>query len=169
MPPLLPFSLDALRSHAIFVPPASSSTDDGWELVDSQPSLDGLPAPKNSRIAVRDRDLIVAFGKEIRMTSIAGEGWEIRGASVGGYKVGLRSAGHNLTDRPSSLRISLSRSTRSCSTPMDGCWPLWVSTSLSCLSSRAQALRALSAAMSLAGTFVDCDDPAPAHTQVLPH
>lgn len=86
MPPLLPFSLDALRSHAIFVPPASTS-DDGWELVGPQPSLDGLPAPKNARLAVRDRDLIVAFGKEIRMTSLAGGGWEVHGTSVGGYKV----------------------------------------------------------------------------------
>ncbi|BEJ14075.1 hypothetical protein CspHIS471_0312490 [Cutaneotrichosporon sp. HIS471] len=85
MPPLLPFSLDALHSNAIFVPPASTS-DDGWELVGPQPSLDGLPAPKNARLAIRDRDLIVAFGKEIRMTSLSGDGWEVHGTSVGGYK-----------------------------------------------------------------------------------
>lgn len=82
----LPFSLGALRSHAIFVPPASSSTDDGWEVVDS-PQDDGIPAPKNSRIALRDKDIIVAFGKEIRMTSLTGPGWEINGGTVGGYKV----------------------------------------------------------------------------------
>ncbi|CAK9780672.1 hypothetical protein CC85DRAFT_287955 [Cutaneotrichosporon oleaginosum] len=85
MPPLLPFSLDALRSHAIFVPPASTS-DDGWELVGPQPSYDGLPALKNARLVVRDRDLIVAFGKEIRMTSLSSDGLELRGTSVGGYK-----------------------------------------------------------------------------------
>ncbi|TXT13342.1 hypothetical protein VHUM_00709 [Vanrija humicola] len=83
----LPFSLEALRSHAIFVPPASSSTDDGWEVVDKPSgSADGLPAPRNARIAVRDKDLIVAFGKEIRMTALAGEGWEVNAGSVGTYK-----------------------------------------------------------------------------------
>lgn len=127
MPPLLPFSLDALRSHAIFVPPASSSTDDGWELVDPQPSLDGLPAAKNERIAVRDRDLLVAFGKEIRMTSLAGEGWEIRGSSVGGYKVGSWAGLGKLTTdaqiAPSHIRYSPDRAqphgtlTGCCGTP----------------------------------------------------
>ncbi|KAL1408218.1 hypothetical protein Q8F55_005024 [Vanrija albida] len=83
----LPFSLEALRSHAIFVPPASTSTDDGWELVDTPDlSAEGLPAPRNARIAVRDKDLIVAFGKEVRMTSLAGEGWEVNSGSVGAYK-----------------------------------------------------------------------------------
>lgn len=86
MPDTLPFSLETLRSHAIFVPPASSSTDeDGWELVDS--GNDGLPAPKTARIAVRDKDLLVAFGKEVRMTSLAGEAWEVHDGTVGGYKV----------------------------------------------------------------------------------
>jgi len=87
MPATLPFSLETLRSHAVFVPPASSSTDDGWEIVDSSAADNGLPAPKNARIAVRDKDLLVAFGKEVRMTSLAGEAWEVHDGTVGGYKV----------------------------------------------------------------------------------
>lgn len=82
----LPFSLAALRSHAIFVPPASSSTDEGWEIVETAQD-DGLPAVKNSRIALRDKDILVAFGKEIRMTSLTGPGWEINSGTLGGYKV----------------------------------------------------------------------------------
>lgn len=92
----LPFSLKALRSHAIFVPPKASSSDDGWELVDASAvpsSSDGLPAPKSARIALRDKDLLVAFGREVRMTSLAGEGWEVHGATVGGYKVSSRGEG----------------------------------------------------------------------------
>lgn len=81
----LPFSLDTLRSHAIFIPPSTGSSEDEWEIVDAP--RDGLPAPKNARLAMRDKDLLVAFGREIRMTSLAGEGWEVHDGMVGGYKV----------------------------------------------------------------------------------
>lgn len=85
----LPFSLATLRSHAIFVPPASSSTDDGWELVDggsASGSSAGLPAPKSARIAVRDKDLLVAFGREVRISSLS-QAWEVHDGAVGSYKV----------------------------------------------------------------------------------
>lgn len=98
MPPSLPFSLEALSSHAIFVPPASSSTDDGWEVVEPLPSVasdEGLPGAKNDHIAIRDKDLLVAFGREIRMTNLAGEGWEVHAGAVGGYKVSRDPRRHN--------------------------------------------------------------------------
>lgn len=81
--PALPFSLEALSSHAIFVPPASSSTDESWDFVDME-----QPMPfQSARMAMREKDLLVAFGKEVRMTSLAGEGWEVHAGTVGGYKV----------------------------------------------------------------------------------
>lgn len=90
----IPFSLDTLRSHAIFLPPASGSTDDGWVLVDTPAvAADGLPACKNVRLAVRDKDLLVAFGNQVRITSLAGEGFEVnRDNTVGSYKVRLGAA-----------------------------------------------------------------------------
>lgn len=87
MPATLPFSLEGLRSHAIFLPPGSGSADGSWEFVDREEPPDDMPASQTARIAMHDKDLLVAFDKEIRMTSLSGEGWELHGSSVGGYKV----------------------------------------------------------------------------------
>ena len=54
--------------------------------------------PKTSRVVMRDKDLLVATGKELRMmTMSAVEGWEVSGDSVGRYKVGLNIVVQKLT------------------------------------------------------------------------
>lgn len=46
------------------------------------------PVPlKSSKMALRDKDLIVAHGKEIRMTSIADDNWDVVDGQLGRYKV----------------------------------------------------------------------------------
>ncbi|ODO09974.1 hypothetical protein I350_02198 [Cryptococcus amylolentus CBS 6273] len=85
----LPASLSAISSHSIFVPPPSSSTlDDEWELLD-RPSADDEPlGQKNGRVAIRDKDLIVAVGKEVRMMGLGltEGGWKVEDGLVGSYK-----------------------------------------------------------------------------------
>ncbi|OCF61916.1 hypothetical protein L486_01580 [Kwoniella mangroviensis CBS 10435] len=97
----IPFSLPFLRSHSIFIPPSSSSTstsqDGDWELVDKP--TDDLVGQKYGRMVMRDKDLLVAMGKEIRMMSLAagGEGgWEVKEGKVGHYKT-LNSQNLNFT------------------------------------------------------------------------
>nr|XP_018260420.1 uncharacterized protein I303_07339 [Kwoniella dejecticola CBS 10117]OBR82578.1 hypothetical protein I303_07339 [Kwoniella dejecticola CBS 10117] len=84
----IPFSLPFLRSHSIFTPPSTSTStaqDDDWELVEKQ--TDDLVGQKYSKMVMRDKDLLVAVGKEIRMMSLAGsEGWEVKNGKVGTYK-----------------------------------------------------------------------------------
>ncbi|WWD04287.1 hypothetical protein V865_002356 [Kwoniella europaea PYCC6329] len=87
----IPFSLPFLRSHSIFIPPSSSSTstsqDGDWELVDKP--TDDLVGQKYGRMVMRDKDLLVAMGKEIRMMSLAGGGeggWEVKDGKAGSYK-----------------------------------------------------------------------------------
>ncbi|KAK8849523.1 hypothetical protein IAR55_004857 [Kwoniella newhampshirensis] len=86
----IPFSLSTLRSHSIFIPPvsASSSTpsnDEEWELVD-RPS-DPAIGKRTSRMAMRDKELLVAMDKEVRiMTLSSSEGWEVKDGCVGSYK-----------------------------------------------------------------------------------
>lgn len=80
----VPFSLAALHTHSIFLP-ATAQPEDDWELVD-RPGEPSVPARK-SRLAIRDKDLIVAMGKELRMTHLSGEPWEVQEGRVGGYKV----------------------------------------------------------------------------------
>ncbi|WVQ73284.1 hypothetical protein IAR50_002852 [Cryptococcus sp. DSM 104548] len=85
----LPFSLSAIGSHSIFVPPPSSSTlDDEWELLD-RPSVDDEPlGQKNSKIVIRDKDLIAAVGNEIRIMGLGLNegGWKVEDGLVGSYK-----------------------------------------------------------------------------------
>ncbi|WWC95514.1 hypothetical protein V866_002379 [Kwoniella sp. B9012] len=96
----IPFSLPFLRSHSIFIPPSSSSTStsqDDWELVDKP--TDDLVGQKYGRMVMRDKDLLVAMGKEIRMMSLAGSGeggWEVKEGKVGSYKT-LKSQNLNFT------------------------------------------------------------------------
>ncbi|WVN89902.1 uncharacterized protein L203_105132 [Cryptococcus depauperatus CBS 7841] len=90
----IPFSLHSLASHSIFVPSPSSSYKpaDEWELLE-QPSVDDVPGQKNSKMVLREKDLIVAMGKEIRMMSLnAAEGsWKIENNLLGSYKTLLSS------------------------------------------------------------------------------
>ena len=86
-------SLSSLPSHSIFLPPAASTStlpDEEWELVDS-PS-DPTVGQKTCRMIMRDKDLLVAVGKEIRMTGLSGEAWQVRDGLVGTYKVGSQSS-----------------------------------------------------------------------------
>jgi nucleoporin NUP82 len=81
----LPFSLTSLRTHSIFAP--SPIVDEEWVVVPSPSQSDSLPGRKRSRLALRDRDLLVAVGSELRITAL-GERWEISSGMVGSYKVG---------------------------------------------------------------------------------
>ncbi|WVR08211.1 hypothetical protein IAU60_005258 [Kwoniella sp. DSM 27419] len=89
----IPFSLENLGSHSIFIPaPTSHAQEEGWEVVD-QPTVAGndeLVGQKYGRIAVRDKDLIVAVGKEVRMMSLgraSDEGeWKVQDGKVGTYQ-----------------------------------------------------------------------------------
>lgn len=100
----LPVSLEHLASHSIFIPPSSSSIqneEDDWQLVsglNGQPDDDDdddLRAPqKISRLVMRGKDLILAFGTEVRIANVGGESWEVREGQVGAYKVCLLSASH---------------------------------------------------------------------------
>ncbi|WRT69531.1 uncharacterized protein IL334_006518 [Kwoniella shivajii] len=86
----IPFSLPFLRSHSIFIPPSSSSSstslDEEWELVDRP--TDDLVGQKYTRMTIRDKDLLVAMGREVRMMSLANSegGWEVKDGQVGSYK-----------------------------------------------------------------------------------
>lgn len=89
----IPASLPFLRSHSIFIPSSSStstSQDDDWELVEKQ--SDDLVGQKYSRMVMRDKDLLIAMGREVRMLSLAGgDGWEVENGKVGTYKVCCQS------------------------------------------------------------------------------
>lgn len=82
----IPVSLHALRWHSIFLSP-SGYTDNDWVLIERP--FEPLVEQKTSRMVMRDKDLIVTVGKELRMTSLGGgEGWDVRGGIVGSFKVG---------------------------------------------------------------------------------
>jgi nucleoporin NUP82 len=84
-PTLVP-SLANLSKHSIFIPPVTSKTkpEPDWELLDAPE--DDVPL-KTSRMVVRDKDLIVAHGKEIRIANTGGDGWEVHDGQLGWYKV----------------------------------------------------------------------------------
>ncbi|OWZ47967.1 hypothetical protein C356_02682 [Cryptococcus neoformans c45] len=90
----IPLSLATLKSHSIFIPPISTSSppEDEWELLD-RPSADEPMSQKHNRMVLRDKDLIVAMGSEVRMTSLnASDGsWKVEDGLVGSYRT-LRSA-----------------------------------------------------------------------------
>lgn len=78
----VPVSLATLPAHSIFVP--GDKKQDDWELVDS-PS-DSLVGTKVGRMVMRDKDLIVANGSELRMCSLAQESWSVETDSVGSFQ-----------------------------------------------------------------------------------
>jgi nucleoporin NUP82 len=84
-PTLVP-SLANLSKHSIFIPPSTSNSkpEADWELLDAPE--DDVPL-KTSRVVVRDKDLIVAHGKEVRIASTGGDGWEVHDGRLGRYKV----------------------------------------------------------------------------------
>ncbi|WWC92973.1 uncharacterized protein L201_007936 [Kwoniella dendrophila CBS 6074] len=95
----VPFSMPFLRSHSIFIPPSSStstSQDDEWELVDRP--TDDLVGQKFSRMVMREKDLLVAMGRDVRMMSLAGGegGWELKDGKLGSYKT-LKAPNLNFT------------------------------------------------------------------------
>ena len=90
---LTPISLSAIRSHSIFrFPESSTSAEDDWELIDR--FVEPIAQPKTSRMVMRDKELLIASGKELRMMTMSGgEGWEVSGDGVGRYKVGFSRPG----------------------------------------------------------------------------
>lgn len=82
--PTVPISLTTLPAHSIFERPDKLKGDE-WELVD-RPD-DGMVGTKSSRMIMRDKDLIIASGSEIRVCTLGGESWNVVDASVGSYKV----------------------------------------------------------------------------------
>ena len=85
MPQLAP-SLRHLQHHAIFVPPDATlrSKDAEWELVSSP--ADHVPS-KVSKMVMRDKDIIVAHEREIRIAHLSNEPWEVVDNAAGSYKV----------------------------------------------------------------------------------
>ena len=82
-PTLVP-SLANLSKHSIFIPPVTTKPEADWELLDAPD--DDVPL-KTSRMVVRDKDLIVAHGKEVRISNTGGDGWEVHDGHLGWYKV----------------------------------------------------------------------------------
>jgi len=88
---MVPISLPGLRLHSIFLPSSSSPTEDDWEVVD--PPSDPPTGRKTSQLVMWDKDLLVAIGSELRMTSLSGgEGWEVKGGVIGSYKVDRKNS-----------------------------------------------------------------------------
>lgn len=82
----VPCSLATLHSHSIFAPSTpATGLDADWEVLD-KPS-DSEVGTKRTRLAVRDNDLFVAVGNEVRMVTLTGESWEVSNGRVGRYKV----------------------------------------------------------------------------------
>lgn len=82
--PIVPISLATLPAHSIFEH-AEQKKGEEWELVDS-PNVE-LVGTKTSRMLMRDKDLIVASGSEVRICSLGGESWSVENGRVGWYKV----------------------------------------------------------------------------------
>jgi hypothetical protein len=83
--PSVPINLATLPAHSILSSGSGKEKQDDWELVDG-PNTD-LVATKSSRMILRDKDLIIASGAEVRMCSMAGDAWKVDGGAVGTYKV----------------------------------------------------------------------------------
>lgn len=88
----VPCSFRTLHRHSIFQPTASSESE--WELV-SPPNPSGaeddLVPAKKGRVVTREKEVILATGKEVRLASLSGEGFEMRNGNVGKYSVSFRS------------------------------------------------------------------------------
>lgn len=132
----IPCSWSTLHRHSIFArsPPtadkgAQKGQDGEWQVVDKPADEDASSSDddevevgtKKQRVVVRDSDLIVAVGKELRMLNLSGESWVVKDGQVGAYKVSLglvrqfasqrgrdnmRYSASPLTIRPSHLRFS---------------------------------------------------------------
>lgn len=81
--PSVPVNLATLPAHSIFL--AGNKKQDDWELVEA-PS-DTLVGTKTSRMVMRDKDLIVANGSEVRICSLAEQSWSVQNGTVGSYQV----------------------------------------------------------------------------------
>jgi hypothetical protein len=81
--PSVPINLATLPAHSVFS--SGGKGKDDWEFVDSP--NDDLVGTKSSSMILRDKDLIVASGAEIRMSSLAGDAWKVDSGIVGTYKV----------------------------------------------------------------------------------
>jgi nucleoporin NUP82 len=81
----LPISLSTLGSHSIFTPPQIvGEGEDDWEVF--QAPSDDVVGLKSSRMVIRDKDLFLAVGQEVRATTLGGEA-EVHEGVVGSYKV----------------------------------------------------------------------------------
>jgi len=87
-------SLHSLKSHSIFLPPSNLPTfEEPGKPID--PSSEAGPSrssfgSKSSLMVMKGDDLLVAVGKELRITTISGgDSWEVRDGVVGSYKVGF--------------------------------------------------------------------------------
>lgn len=98
MPQALAISLDTLHSHTIFVPASASSSsqdaEEDWQLVsgiddeEDESEEEELRVPqKTGKMVMRDNDLIVAMGKEVRVAKTGGDAWTVKEGKVGNYKV----------------------------------------------------------------------------------
>jgi len=83
--PSVPINLATLPAHSIFDSGSGNEKQDDWEVVD--PPNGDLVGTKSSRMILRDKDLIVAHGAEVRMCSLAGDTWKVDDGVAGAYKV----------------------------------------------------------------------------------
>lgn len=91
----IPCSLKTLHSHSIFIPgPASDSKSDSeWELVEHPDAgREELVPLKRQRMVMRDKEIIVAVGKDVRMATVSGDRFEMRNEKVGSYSVRITSS-----------------------------------------------------------------------------
>jgi nucleoporin NUP82 len=85
--PSVPINLATLPAHSIFKPTSGKNKEkqDDWELVDRPTESD--VGTKSSRMILRDKDLIIASGSEVRMCGLAGDSLSVKDGAVGAYKV----------------------------------------------------------------------------------
>lgn len=100
--PSVPINLTTLPAHSIFSSGSGKDKQDEWEIVDG-PHTD-LVGTKSSRMILRDKDLIIASGAEVRMCSLAGDAWKVDSGAVGSFKVSLSCRIWQQADRRHSSR-----------------------------------------------------------------
>jgi nucleoporin NUP82 len=83
--PSVPISLATLPAHSIFKQSSRNEKGDDWELVDSP--THSLVGTKSSRLVLRDKDMIIASGSEVRICGLAGESFTVIDGAVGTYRV----------------------------------------------------------------------------------
>jgi nucleoporin NUP82 len=82
--PSVPINLTTLPAHSIFTSSSDGKKQEEWELVDKP--TDDLVGIKSNRMIMRDKELIVASGSEIRVCSLSGDSLTVDGDAVGAYK-----------------------------------------------------------------------------------